>query len=278
MKLRTGHVSMQFKDSDKQHSHDIEKIFAHAVDRRWAWVTGTEAGPGAGNTGQELVRVAREADYRPWVPEEQAKSSGRATDCWIAVREDLVDSNWEQGFEPAIPGSSQLYEEAGMDKNGFPKWGPKGLVRVGFDNDRFGRFNVGAAHYLTGARSPSEPDVKSVDHWKWNKKLAGVIGDWAKEVGKGNGLAFYAGDQNMADSKNYQPQGDTFMGEPLTSLADELKKWRNTGPGPVDIIASYNKDGRVTGQDFVVLDDKDFFLNTDHFLLEGTYLVEPLTS
>lgn len=277
MRVRVAHVSMQFGDSDAQHTADVTKLFDRAVRRRVGWITGTEAGPGSGNTGKELIRIAKEHGYRPWVPSEQAKAHGRSTDCWIAVREDLITGNWKRGYIGAIPGSSQLYEENGFDPDSNPRWGPKGLVTVSFDCDALqGRVNIGATHYLTGARGPGSPVVKGVDHWEWNNKLAEVIGDWVREVGKGKALAFYAGDQNMADSKNAEPQGDTFFGEPLTSLADELKNWQNTGHGPIDVIASYNRDGRVSGLKFEVLDDREFFLNTDHFYLEGVFNVEPL--
>lgn len=268
MKVRIAHASLQFSDSNKQKTHDIEKLFGRAVDLRYAWITGTEAGPGAGNQGDELIRVGRESGYRVWVPEAQGKGIAKHTDCWIAVREDLVRGNWKRGYEHVIPGSAQFEDE--MDLKG-KRWGPKGLVHVSFDSHpQLGRISVGAAHYLTGARFPSSP------FWDLNKKLAETIGDWAKKVGKGKNLAFYGGDQNMADSKNDQAQGDTFMGERLTSAADELEKWRNTGHGPIDVIASYDADGRVKALRWNVLDDKKFFLHTDHFLCEAVYQVEPL--
>src|SRR5689334_13935622 len=109
MKVRTSHVSLEFGDSDKQHTEDIEKIFDRWRQRRVAWGTGTEAGSGAGNTGEELLRVAREHGYRAWVPSEQADGEAHGTDCWLAVRNDLVVSGWKPGFIPAIPGSKELY-------------------------------------------------------------------------------------------------------------------------------------------------------------------------
>lgn len=276
MKLRTGHASLQFGDSDKHHTQDLEKIFSHGIDRRWAWITGTEAGPGSGNTGEEIIRIARDAGYRPHVPEVHGKDEAGRTDCWLAVREDLIDSDWRTNFKLAIPGSAKLYADLGREPDSFPRWGPKGLVSAFWKSDLLGPVNLGVGHYLTEARSPHTGDVKGIDHWEWNQKLAKVIANWGREVGKGRALAFYNGDQNMADSKNNEPQGDTFMGGPFTSLADELKKWQNTGHGPIDVMASYNQDSRVQGRDFVVLDDKEFFLNMDHFLCEGTYQVEPL--
>lgn len=275
MKVRVSHASLQFSDTNKQHTADIEKIFTRLNARRVAWITGTEAGPGSGNTADELVRIGKNHGYRMYVPA-AGDGEGRATDCWVGVRQDLITKNWKTDFRPAIPGSQELYKEQGVRPDSLPRWGPKGLVTVAFDCDKLqGRVNIGAAHYLTGARDPDDSTVKGVDHWEWNKELAKEIAVWAKEVGRKHDLAFYSGDQNMADSKNDQPQGDTFMGGPLTSLADELKKWKNTGHGPIDVIASYNKDSRVSGLDFEVFNDKRFFLNTDHFYCEGLFDVQP---
>lgn len=271
MRIRTAHASLQFNDSDKQHTHDIEKIFDRAVDRRQAWLTGTESGPGAGNTGRELIRVARDHGYRPWVPEHQANGIAQHTDCWIAVREDLIEGDWKRGYEHVIPGSNQFEDE--MDLNG-KVWGPKGLVHVAFDSTPkgLGRINIGAAHYLTGGREPGSK------YWTLNEYLSSAVGDWARKVGEGPGLVFYGGDQNMADDKNDEPQGDTFFGEPLTSTWDELKKWESTGHGTIDVIASYNKDRRVKALRTFALNDKEFRLNTDHFYVEAVFDVEPLKS
>ena len=277
MKVRVAHASLQFSDSDKQHTADIEKIFARCRSRRVAWITGTESGPGSGNTGDELLRLSRAFGYQAFVPSEQRKGAGRATDCWIAVRQDLIKGGWKTGFLPAIPGSQQLYKEQGLDEDLTPRWGPKGLVTVKFDSlPELGEINVGAAHYLTGARNPRNSEEHGVDHWEWNQKLTDVIGEWAIEEGDGTALVFYGGDQNMADRENDQPQGDTFMGEPLTSLWDEMKEWDNTGHGNIDVIASYDKDRRVKGLDIEAYDDRRFSLHTDHFYVEGLFDVEPL--
>ena len=269
MRVRVAHTSLQFSDSDKQHTHDIEKIFDRAVARKQAWITGTESGPGAGNTGRELIRVAREHGYKPWVPEHQAKGLARHTDCWIAVRKDLIAGEWERGYRHVFPGSGQLDDHENPQNK---RWGPKGLVHVSFEstNVDLGRVSIGAAHYLTGAQRPGSP------YWDWNKKLAREIGDWAREEGKGSALVFYGGDQNMADNLNNQPQGDTFFGEPMTSTWDELKKWENTGHGNIDVIASYNRDGRVKALRTNALNDKEFFLHTDHFYVEAEFSIDPI--
>lgn len=270
MRLRVAHVSLQFADSDKQHTSDIEKIFKRAVDRKQAWITGTESGPGAGNTSRELIRVAKETGYFVWVPEHQANGIASRTDCWIAVRKSLVDGEIKKGFTLAVPGADQLRGEIDMPPG--KRWGPKGVVHVEFDTTApgLGPISVGAAHYLTDSRNPSSP------YWDLNKRLAETIGDWAREQGKGRALVFYGGDQNMADNKNDEPQGDTFFGEPLTSTWDELRKWENTGHGNIDVIASYNKDGRVKAMRTNALNDREFHLHTDHFYVEAVFDVEPM--
>lgn len=269
-------VSLQFSDTDAQHTADITKIFARAQKRGVAIVMGTEAGPGAGNMSAELVRIGSEHGYRVWCPSAKRRpaAEGGTTDCWIAVKRDLIKGNWEKGFIPAIPGSRSLYAAQGINPDSLPRWGTKGLVHVSFDSV-LGRVHVGAGHYLTKARRPGSV-VRGVDHWEWNKKFAGVISDWAVENGAGaDSIVIYGGDQNMADSLNKEPQGDTFFGGPLTSLGDELKKWENTGHGPIDVIATYDGDRRVKAAYWRVLDDEEFFLHGDHFLCEGGIDVTP---
>lgn len=276
VRLHVMHTSLQFSDTDKQHTIDIEAIFARADKRNVAWITGTEAGPGAGNMSDELVRVGDALGYRMWVPSAQKKGRpGWATDCWIGVRKDLIAGGWEKGYDPVIPGSSELLD--GGNAPGARRWGPKGLVHVGFDTEELGRLNVSAAHYLTGARQPGETHG-GINHWEWNEKLGLYVGTWAKEVGKGSALAFYGGDQNMADNRNDQAQGDTFFGAPMTSVWDEVKKWENTGHGNIDVVASYDPDGRVAGSYIRALDDKEFFLHTDHFLVEAGFDVRTIAA
>lgn len=266
MKVRMGLAPLQFSDTNKQHTDDIEDLFGLAIDRKWAWAFGTETGPGSGNTGEEIMRIAREAGYKPWVPSRSNKGIKRFTDGWIAVREDLITGGWKQGYNHGFDGSDQYEDEM---KLGRKKWAPKGLAHVSFDCEKLGgRVNLGVSHYLTDAR---DPDSK---FWELNKKLTKVIDDWANEVSKGPDLVFYGGDQNMADHRNNEPQGDTFMGGKLKSIGDELKEWHNAGHGTIDVIASHPRDGRVKAIDTRVFRDKDFFQHGDHAVSEATYRVE----
>ncbi len=260
---------LQFSDTDTQHTADLEKIFSRAQKRGVKIITGTEAGSGAGNTSAELVRIGQKYGYRMWVPSHKRRpaAEGGTTDGWIAIAKTFITGGWEQDFIPAIPGSRTLYSQQGIDPESFPRWGTKGLVWVGFDSP-LGRIYVGAGHYLTKARHP-KAIVKGVDHWEWNKRFGEIISKWAMEKGKGSALVFYGGDQNMADSANTQPRGDTFFGGPLTSLGDELEYWANTGHGPIDVFATYDEDGRVEAAYWRSLNDEAFALAGDHFLSEG---------
>lgn len=264
MRIRVGHVSMQFSDTPKQHTQDVNKIFARAQRRRIAWITGTEAGPGSGRLGNKIVAVARQNGYRAWVPSVQSEGRGQHTDSWVAVRESFIGTDWKRGYIPAIPGSGSLEDESmNPDKK---RWAPKGLAHVSFKaaNPELGQISIGSAHYLTGGKSPNSP------YSKMNQKLAEVIGEWATEQGKGPALVFYGGDQNMNDRK-----ADTFFGEDLTSTWDELKKWPNTGHGNIDVIATYNKDGRVEALRAEAFNDNRFRLHTDHFFIEAVLSVRP---
>lgn len=273
MRIRVAHVSLEFGDSDKQHTHDIEKIFERAEDRRYAWVMGTESGPGSGNTGKELLRVGRDTGYRMYVPSEQSKGGGRATDCWIAVRKDLVKSGWKTRFIPVIPGSGELYKRNGV-KEEFPKWGPKGLVTANFQSiPELGEISLVAMHHLTkGATKGPHSVIHGIDHYALNMEMDAKCAEWVAKVAEGSALAFGSLDRNASDRRTQVNIAGT------TTLADELKKWQNTGHGDIDWIFSTNKDRRVTGVNYRVLDDREFFLHTDHFFLEGVFNVEPLKS
>ena len=269
--VKTMHASLEFGDTAKQKEEDITDLFARAKQRGVWWVTGTEAGPGAGTTGDLLNRLGKAAGYQVWVPS-TGKGAGSTTDCWVAVDSQRIKKDsWRTGFEPGIPGSGSLYEKQGLPRDTTPRWGPRGVVWGSFVNTDIGAVSVAAAHYLTKGRSAKGQPIKGIDHYEWNKKLAKAIGDWARDHGKGKGLAFYGGDQNIVDRTD-----DTFFGQPLTSVWDELKKWENTGHGNIDVIASYNGDGRVSAQDARALDDKAFFQHSDHYVIEAEFKVDRL--
>lgn len=240
MKLHIAHISMQFSDSERHQRSDVTKIFQRAIKQDYAWITGTEAGPGAGELYDLLKSIGGGAGYRVWRP--------RRTDSWVAVRDDLVLGRWETSCTHVLDGTRD--------------YGPKGVVEVSFLSP-FGRVTVLACHYPTkgdpGARDPARR--VNVDE---NRALARVIGEIAREEGKGRDLVFYGGDQNIVDRVS-----DTFFGEPLTSTWDELGKWAGTGHGNIDVIATYDHDKRVKAISSRALDDSEFKLHTDHWLVEA---------
>jgi hypothetical protein len=244
--LDVMHVSMQFSDSTRQKQGDAKRIFARADARGVSWITGTEAGLGAAE------------DLRQALTEEATKSGYRfvaRSDLWIAVDKAMIaKGTYDTGFITTLPSST-----------GSQKFSTRGILWVQFKNAQLGTLSVGAGHYMTHGQKPGD------EYYNANTKMTRALAEWGKEHGKGKKLVFYGGDQNIQDREN-----DTFRGAPFMSLADELKAHQNTGHGAIDVIASYNADTRVKGKYWRVLDDKEYFLNTDHFLCEGGFEVRPL--
>lgn len=235
------HVSMQFSDTRDQQTQDAEKIFARAEKKGALFVTGTEAGE------DQLWGIIRAAAERHGYKTHRNRSN------WVAVQKSSIGSDWETG--DVLVADSDDTEGRGHDP-AFP-W-----VSFEHSNSRIGKISIAAGHYPRFGQQPTDPN-----HWV-NKLYAEKLGAWAKERGAGKAIVFYNGDQNMPDQRM-----DTFFDQPLTSLGDELQKWPNTGHGPIDVMASYDADVRVVGKEYRVFNDQQFFLNTDHFYLEGIYEV-----
>lgn len=267
--VKLMHASLQFSDSPKQQKADIKDILERAKERGVWGITGTEAGAGADPTGRLLVEFGQKAGFKVYVPSERRGPNSSPTDNWIMVDESRVmKGSWGVGFRPAIPDSDHLYAEIGSSAR-LPRWGEKGVAYAAFVNKEVGPVAIGTAHYLTQGRNPKNQPINGLDHYELNRDLAEEIGDWAREYGKGQGIVFYGGDQNMNDRKD-----DTFFGQPLTTAWDELNKYEQTHPtGPIDVIASYDGDGRVEAIRVRALDDKEFFQHHDHFVVEADYRV-----
>lgn len=256
IRLRLAHVSMQFSDTPKQMEADARRIFERAVKRSYAWITGTEAGAGADPLRSLLRKYAAAAGYRFWMDPQ--------TDAWYAVRADLIDGGWDTWSGPVVvPGKAGKHTA-------------KKATSVSWDNRELGRMSVIAAHYLTKGRPGSRDPLYAV-HVPQNTALSAAICDRAKVLGKGSAKVWYGGDQNIVD-RGQGADNDTFFGGPLTSAWDELGKWENTGHGNIDVIASYDGDGAVEAVGARALDDREFQLHTDHYLIEAEYDVEVLKS
>src|SRR5215831_9758823 len=242
--LNVMHCSMQFSDSAEQKKADAGKIFNRVAATNKAWVTGTEAGLGASaDLRKFLAAMAKAHDYRFFA----------TSDVWLAVdRERIMPKTWKTGWIKTLESGtgSQNFSDRGIL---WAQWEDQDLKAV---------TSIGVSHYMTHGRKPKD------EYYAANTKLTKAIGEWGKVHGAGSNLAFYAADSNIPDRTD-----DVFRGQPFTTLADELKAWENTGHGSIDIIASYDYDGRVKGKYWRVLDDKEFFLNTDHFAVEGGFTV-----
>lgn len=239
--IRIMHQSMQFSDSTRQKKRDAKRLFRRARKTNALFVTGTEASGSAGPLRELLKQAAARNGYAFYCPANQ--------DSWVAVQKSDVDSIaffYLEGFK----GKAKQHSA-------------KGIPGVRVEHKVFGSLVQTAGHYLTHGR-PSGPRHKQA-RLEQNRILAGLIGDVAQAY-RGKARVFYNGDQNINDRHD-----DTFLGEPLTSAADELKKYRATGHGPIDVIAQsdYNKNCKAVM--FRVHNDRSFFMNTDHFLLEADY-------
>lgn len=243
MKVRMQHTSMQFSDTTAHKRADAHKIFVRAAKEKVAWCTGTESGQQAsGDLRTALAKEAKDAGYKFTV----------IADLWIAVRKDLIiKGSWDQGFIRTLESNT-----------GSQTFSDRGISWVQFDNHQVGRVSVGCSHYMTNGRHPGD------EYYRANARLTEAIGTWGRKHGAGSALAFYAADTNVSDR-----QADVFRGSPFTTIADELRDWKDTGHGSIDVIASYNADGRVSALRWTVLDDRQFFLNTDHYLCEAIYEV-----
>ncbi len=247
--LKFAHASLQFSDTAKQHTEDITAIFSRGYDV----ITGTEAGPGAGNTRDELKRIGALKGYHVHVTARY--------DTWVAVKKSLVKDSLKTGAEFAIWRSSKHTPKPPG------RWGDRGVVWISWNmGPTFGTLSVGAVHNLTW-KGAGEAIKKKTDI-----EYAKVMQAWADVHGKGTLLAFIGGDFNRSDKTN-----DVFMGQAkFKTCWDDLKKWPNTGHGNIDAIARYKPDGRVKCVGARVLDDKKLFLNTDHFLVEAEYEITAL--
>lgn len=247
--VRIQHTSMQFSDSKLQHSHDAKAVFDRAQDKGvWA-MTGTEAGVSKKNHDLHDALVEEAGKHGFYI---NADPSGE----WVALNKAHL-TNFKKGFAgPFIKGTTGVGVAGGAHA-------PRGIAWASGTAKSFhlGRLTFGSSHYLTNR---SEAVSGS------NEPLIKGISAWGAQHGKGNGIVFLGADTNTNDKR-----GDVFSGRPFTSISDELKKWPPTlGTTTwIDVIASYDHDGRVRAKSYNVFNDKAFPLYTDHYLLDAVYEV-----
>jgi hypothetical protein len=245
VRLDVAHSSGQFSDTQPQQTADAKRLAARAEKRGWRWLTGTEAGPQS-VLGKALATVDQDHGLR--------FRKGRAGDVWVCHRRDLFEGPVEEEWYKVVDGVAGRFADRGV----LRVTGHSPLVQSDL--------TVLVSHYLTEGRPGG--DAAHRRFLRDNTRIAAKVGEVGREFGRGTDLCFYGGDQNIPDR-----EFDTFLGAPFTSLADELGDWQDTGHGSIDVIASYNGDGRVRGASFDVLDDSEFALASDHFLCEGSFEV-----
>jgi len=246
--LRIIHSSLQFSDTRKQQEADVRAVYGYARKRRAIFLAGTEAG---GSTLHELlVKHARAYGFGVFV-----HGSGE----WVATNLAYAKVKAKGFVGPLIPSTAGSGLKASQ--------GAHSARGIAWQTARYGDLDVtmGVSHFLTDR---SEKVSGS------NAPLIAGIGSWGRDKGQGKALVFFSADVNENDQRQ-----DVFKGQPFTTCWDELRKWPGTHGSSkvrgstIDVIASYDRDGRVSAKAARSVDDSELQLNTDHFLIEATYSI-----
>lgn len=241
--LDIAHFSERYSITKPQAESDAK----HAFTRGYDWVTGTEAGE---NPIQDAERNAAKANGYTF---HVYKSN------WIAIKKSIMVPLTHKTGAMTVADTT-LVAGPGHDLN---------FVWDTFYHLRLGSIAVMASHYAT--RGSPVRDAEHRVNLEWNKKLAHAIGAKARVLGAGKKLVFYGGDQNISDRL-----ADTFFGEPFTTVWDELQHWESTGLGPIDVIATWDADTRVSVRYARALDDSELRQFSDHWPVEAGLAVRAL--
>ncbi|HKY58320.1 MAG TPA: hypothetical protein VJL80_09805 [Aeromicrobium sp.] len=237
-----GHVSLQFSDTHAQMRHDVKAIFGLGMDA----FTFTEAHH-SNPLGNLLREIGNSQGYTVHVDR---------TGTGVAVRNGygkVTRRGFMSGIGGSRPGDKRVY-------------GPRGVTWVRVKSNSGENIGIGAFHKITHGETAADGF-----RWRENLKLSRIVGRFAKNFGIGTNVVFVGGDGNESDRL-----ADVFDGQPLTTCWDELGKWPDTGHGNIDVIASYDPDGRVKCRAATVLDDTECFLYTDHYVVRATYDIAEL--
>jgi hypothetical protein len=235
-------TSMETFNSAKVRQNDIHKVFRRAHNREVMAVGGTEVGKA--DSIEALGEACADYGFRLYV----------SRTVFMAINIRMIDGqSWEQGFIKSVDSSE-----------GDGQHSDRGLLWVSFDSVfDIGRLSFGETHFLKHGRQKKDPN------WRLNNRICDDIAAWGRERGAGPDKAFVFGDVNDIDNKH-----DVFRGGPFTTFGDALEKHPNTGHGPIDVMAKYDRDGKVVPAYWRAQDDSEFPLGTDHYLTEGAVDVE----
>lgn len=245
--LDLAHFSMQYSDTVKQKQHDAARIFGRGYDA----MTGTEASE---ESTQRVMRAkAAEEGYRLFIRRSN----------WVAINRKII-----------VPGSYRKGHVMLVDNDEV--YGPGHDLHVtwaGCTVEGLGEITFLSGHFATKGRPNGKDDILRINIGV-NRTYAQGIETIVEKLAAGNKLAIYGGDQN-----NHDKAVDTFFGADLTSAWDELGKYEKThAVGNIDVMASYDKDGRVKAKYIRALDDKELFMHSDHFPVEAGFEIELLSS
>lgn len=260
MKIKAAHTSLNTFATRKQKKEDLFAIFDRAVKEGYWWITGTEAGPGSGYTRRNLPRIAKKHGY--------VIAMGEKSDTWIAVDGCRIQGGLVSGNMKLIPGAKAV-------KDPHP-YSQKNLTWIRWNNSDLGAITVGAFHLLTKGSKPGQAQKDKpgdpVDHFATNENAIEEMGLFMRKRVSREGLGFLGGDANR-----YLRNEESFREAGFTCAWDEVRSWPNTGHGCIDGQFRWNSPRRsARAVKARALNDEKFALNSDHYLIEATYLVEQI--
>lgn len=234
--LKMQLTPLQYSDKTAQQQRDALMVFEKG--KQFPIKFGTESGPETDLHGF-LRRFAQDYDHVIHF----------ARGNWIAVdRSIILPKSFTKG---------QLFQVDNSELTNSQHDRVSPTFTFTHVDPRVGRVALAGTHYSTKGRTPDQPNHDT------NEVIADSIAAWMKQAGSKRAIAFVAGDFNMLDNLESQ---DWAFGNEFTSIADELKKYQNTGHGPIDGFCSYNRDRRVSAKRFEVLPDSKLGMYSDHFV------------
>lgn len=250
-RFKVAQVGLKFDQSDRKKRHDMNALFSRGYD----WITGTEAGPGAGNSQDLLKEYAKKYGY------ELNVSNRYGT--WVAVKKTLIYNGLYKSQRFGLLGSKK------MKPKPPGKFGDKGIVYIKWNlGSVFGTVSVGAAHFVTQSAVGTRAKKLSLD-----KAYTKRIEKWRLAWAKKKTVSFIGLDANWNDKKY-----DVFQGaSKFITCWDELRTYPKQGTADtrldqvISAICRARSSTRARCVSAKVLDDKALFLNTDHYVIEAVY-------